>query len=121
MGFCRIWDENVLNARTPEERQRAVAVTIDRCVEKGYLAKYLGEHRAEVEKIMMTMLSPEYIRMAAERTERIKGDIVAFRSINFPEEKIKENIIRRYDLTPAYAQNFLDDDTNPEDCRPWAI
>jgi hypothetical protein len=37
------------------------------------------------------------------------------------ESSIKELIIRRYDLTPTYAQNFLDDDTDPDDCRPWAI
>ncbi|MBQ9564690.1 MAG: hypothetical protein IJU98_03785 [Synergistaceae bacterium] len=70
---------------------------------------------------MMTMLSPEYIRMAAERTERIKGDISFGRYAGMPDPKIKDLIIRRYDLTPAYAQNFLDDDTEPEDCRPWAI
>ena len=121
MGFCRIWDENVLKAGTLEEKQRAVATTIELCIGKGYLAKYLNEHRAEVEKIMMTMLSPEYVKQAAERTERIKGDIVAFRSIDLPEDKIKENIIRRYDLTPTYAQNFLDDDSDPGDSRPWAL
>ena len=81
-----------------------MARTIALCIEKGYLAKYLGAHRVEVEKIMITMLSPEYIKKASERTQ-----------------KIKELIIRRYDLTPTYAQNFLDDDTDPEDCRPWAI
>lgn len=121
MGFCRIWDENVLKANTPEERQQAVTATIDLCIEKGYLVKYLEEHRPEVEKIMMTMFSPEYVKMTSERTERIKGDIEAFRSMDYPEDKIKENIIRRYDLTPTYAQNFLDDDSDPEDSRPWAL
>ena len=33
----------------------------------------------------------------------------------------KENIIRRYDLTPTYAQNFLDDDSYSEESRPWAL
>ena len=37
------------------------------------------------------------------------------------EPQIKELIIKRYDLTPTYAQNFLDDDSDPEDSRPWAI
>ena len=55
---------------------------------------------------MMTMVSPEYIKMAAERTARIKEAIGADRFINVPEEQIKDAIIRRYDLTPAYAQNF---------------
>ncbi|MBR5047633.1 MAG: hypothetical protein IKX76_05305, partial [Eubacterium sp.] len=87
MGFCRIWDELVLTATTPEEKQQAVIKTIDLCIQKGYLAEYLQAHRAEVEKIMMTMLSPEYVKLASERTERIKGDIIAFRSISLPEEK----------------------------------
>ena len=121
MGFCRIWDENVLKADTPEDKHRAASVTIDLCIEKGYLAKYLSEHRAEVEKVMFTMLSPEYVKMTAERTERIKGDISFGRYIGVPEPQIKDAIIRRYDLTPTYAQNFLDDDTDPDDCRPWAI
>ncbi len=47
MGFCRIWDEHVLTAKTPEQKQEAVAVTIDLCIEKGYLAEYRGAHRAE--------------------------------------------------------------------------
>ena len=121
MGFCRIWDEKVFKANTPEEKQQAVTATIDLCIQNGYLVKYLEEHRPEVEKIMMTMFSPEYVKMTSERTERIEGDIIAFRSIALPEDKIKENIIKRYDLTPTYAQNFLDDDSDPEDSRPWAL
>ena len=70
---------------------------------------------------MMTMFNPEYVKMTTERTERIKGDIAAFRSMDISESKIKENIIRRYDLTPTYAQNFLDDDSDPDDSRPWAL
>ena len=83
--------------------------------------RYLEKHRPEVEKIMMTMFNPEYVKMTAERTERIKGDIAAFRSMDISESKIKENIIRRYDLTPTYAQNFLDDDSDPDDSRLWAL
>ena len=97
------------------------AVTIDLCSQRGYLAEYLQAHRPEVEKIMMTMFSPEYVKMASERTERIKGDISVLRFADMPEPQIKDLIIRRYDLTPTYAQNFLDDDTDPEDCRPWAL
>ena len=55
------------------------------------------------------------------RTEKIKGDISAYRFAGIPENQIKELIIRRYNLTPTYAQNFLDDDTDPEDCRPEAL
>ena len=121
MGFCRIWDKYVLSARTIEEKQQAVNDTINECIQKGYLAAYLEAHRMEVEKIMITMLSPEYIQQASERTEKIKEDINAYRFINLPEEQIKDAIIRRYDLTPTYAQNFPDDDSDPDDSRPWAI
>lgn len=121
MGFCHIWDEIVLKANMPEERQQAVTQAIDLCIEKDYLAKYLEEHRPEVEKIMMTMISPEYVKMTADRTEKIKEDISVLRFAEMPDAKIKDLIIRRYDLTPTYAQNFLDDDSDPEDSRPWAI
>lgn len=121
IGFCWIWDENVLKANTPEEKQQAVTTTIDLCIQKGYLVRYLEEHRPEVEKIMMTMFSPEYVKMASERTQKIKADISAYRFAEMPDAKIKDLIIRRYDLTPTYAQNFLDDDSDPEDSRPWAL
>ena len=121
MGFCYIGDEHVLSAKTPEEKQQAVAITIDQCIENGYLVNYIQGHRAEVEKIMMTMLSPEYVRQASERTEKIKEDISAYRFAEMSEGKIKELLIRSYDLTPSYAQNFLDDDSDPEDSRPWAL
>ena len=85
------------------------------------MAKYLKEHRPEVEKIMLTMMTPEYIQMAAARSMKIKGSIETMRLMNMPEEDIKNFIIRQYDLTTRYAQNFLDDDTKPEDCRPMAI
>lgn len=121
MGFCRIWDENVLKANTPEEKQRAVTITIDLCIQKGYLVKYLEEHRPEAERIMMTMFTPEYVKLTSERTERIKEAISVLRFAGMPDTKIKDIIVRRYDLTPTYAQNFLDDDSDPDDSRPWAL
>ena len=36
MGFCRIWDEHVLKATMPEEKQQAVVTTIDLCIQRGY-------------------------------------------------------------------------------------
>ncbi len=121
MDYCRIWDANVLKARTPEEKQLAVVATINECIEKNYLAKYLEEHRPEVERIMMTMFSPDYVKLTAERTQRIKGDISYGRYMGISDDKIKESIIQRYELTPTYAQNFMDDDSDPEDSRPWAV
>ena len=95
--------------------------TLDLSIQRGYLVEYLHRHRAEVEKIMISMLSPEYIKMASERTERIKGDISFGRYAGMTDPQIKDLIIRRYDLIPAYAQNFPDDDSDPDDSRPWAL
>ena len=66
-------------------------------------------------------LSHEYIFMTALRTEKIKAAIEALRFAKMPEQDIKAYIIDRWDLTPTYAQNFLDDDSDPEDSRPWAL
>jgi hypothetical protein len=44
MGFCRIWDEHVVKAKTPEQKQEAVAMTIDAPV---YRAKEPGSFSAE--------------------------------------------------------------------------
>ena len=41
---------------------------------------------------MITTLSPEDVRMAAQRTERIKEDISAYRFIGIPEDQIKAAI-----------------------------
>ena len=70
---------------------------------------------------MLTMLSPEYVRMASERTQNIKASIGTLRFMKLPEDKIKDVIMQQYDLSPTYAQNFLDDDSDPEDSRPEAI
>ena len=35
--------------------------------------------------------------------------------MGIPEDQIKAGIISRYGLTPTYAQNFLDDDSDPDD------
>ncbi len=70
---------------------------------------------------MITTLSPEYIRMAAQRTERIKEDISVLRFAGLSEVQIKDLIIRRYGLSETYAQNFLDDDSKPEESTPEAV
>ena len=41
--------------------------------------------------------------------------------MNIPDDRIKENIIRRYGLSETYAQNFLDDDSKPEESTPEAV
>lgn len=121
MEFCRIWDKHVISAITLEDKQQAVVDTINECISKGYLVDYLNAHRMEIEKIMITMLSPELIKQASERTEKIKTSISTLRFMKLPEDQIKDVIVKQYDITPTYAQNFLDDDSDPDDSRPWAI
>ena len=41
--------------------------------------------------------------------------------MKLPEDQIKDVIMKQYEITPTYAQNFLDDDSDPDDSRPWAI
>ena len=81
-----------------------------------------GRFKSEEEARLPDMrLSHEYIFMTALRTEKIKAAIEALRFAKMPEQDIKAYIIDRWDLTPTYAQNFLDDDSDPEDSRPWAL
>ena len=70
---------------------------------------------------MLTIMTPEYIKLAAMRTLRIKEAIAFGRDAGLGDDQIKKVIIKRYDLTPTYAQNFLDDASDPDDSRPEAI
>ena len=61
------------------------------------------------------------IKQASERTEKIRTSISTLRFMKLPEDQIKDVIMKQYEITPTYAQNFLDDDSDPDDSRPWAI
>ena len=73
------------------------------------------------ERNAVMRLSQEYIYMASLRTAGIRAAIEALRFAKIPENDIKEYIIQHWDLTPTYAQNFLDDASDPNDCWPEAI
>jgi hypothetical protein len=108
MGFCRIWDENVLKANTPEEKQQAVTATIDLCIREGYLDRYLEEHRPEVEKIMIEMYNPRYVAEAERKTEIMVAEIAVLREAGISDDRIIEILVKRHGTTPAYARNLLD-------------
>lgn len=80
----------------------------------------------------MSEKKPTYMELQAERdaykaeNDALKRDRVNRQAKNsvflhMPEDQIKDAIIQRYNLTPTYAQNFLDDDSDPDDSRPWAL
>ena len=76
------------------------------CFEKGYLRKYLMEHRAEVEKIMY---NPEYVKEREQLSRIYESEIATARRFGAREEDIRNFLVERHCITPTYAQNLLDD------------
>ena len=109
INFCRIYDAQRDIHKNDMEPQKGIAATVDICIEKGYLRKYLQEHRAEVEKIMFDMYNPEYVKEREQLSRLYEEDIAFGREAGVPDAKIKELLIRRHGVTPTYAQNLLDD------------
>ena len=110
--FSQIYDEQMAKHR--DEPEKAIREIFRICEEEDILTEYLAEHRTEVEKIMMTMVSPEYVREAEKRTEAIRNTIEDLRDFGHSDAEIKERLIKKYKLTPGYAQNCLDAE-NEED------
>ncbi|MBQ6419158.1 MAG: hypothetical protein IJJ91_10870 [Synergistaceae bacterium] len=109
INFCRVYDMQRDIHKNDMEPQKGIAATVDICIEKGYLRKYLQEHRAEVEKIMFDMYNPEYVKEREQLSRLYEEDIAFGREAGVPDAKIKELLIRRHGVTPTYAQNLLDD------------
>ena len=109
MNFCRVYDKQRDIHKNDLEPQKGIAETVDICIEKGYLRKYLKEHRAEVEKIMFDMYNPEYVKEREQLSRIYESEISFGREAGVPDSKIKELLIRRHGVTPTYAQNLLDD------------
>ena len=75
MNFCRVYDEQREIHKNDLEPQKWIAKTVDICIEKGFLKKYLEEHRAEVEKIMFDMYNPEYVKEREQLSRIYEEDI----------------------------------------------
>lgn len=112
MNFCRIFDETIRKANAPEEKLYAVTTAIDRCIENNVLAGYLKENRSQAERIMLALFSPEYVKMASERAEKIKVSISTLRFLHMPEEQIKDTIAKQYGIATEYVQSILDETTS---------
>ncbi len=78
------------------------------CEEEGILTEYLKEHKSEVEKIMMTMVSPEYVKKTTERTAKIRSSIEALREMHHSESEILDYLVTKFGISEEYAQNCLE-------------
>ena len=113
--FSQIFDEQMAKLKTDQDRTKAIQEVFRICEKEKILTEYLQQHRGEVEKIMMTMVSPEYIERAEKKTDRIREAIESLREFGVSEDKIKEHLVRKFNITPGYAQNGLDADWEDED------
>ena len=104
--FSQIFDEQVRKFK--DEPEKAYPEIFRICEEEGVLTEYLKEHRSEVEKIMMTMVSPEYIQKASEKTAKIQATVKFARITGIKDEQIKEYLVKEFSISDEYAQNCLD-------------
>ncbi len=57
---------------------------------------------------MLTMVSPEYIEKAEQKSAAIRSAIKVMKTLNQTDDQILDYIIKEFNLTPGYAQNWLD-------------
>ena len=60
---------------------------------------------------MFDMYNPKYVDEREQMSRIYEENIIVLRDVGTPDEKIKEILVKRYGLTPVYAQNLLD-------CKP---
>ena len=118
ISFCRVYDTQRDIHKNDMKPQKGIAETVDICIEKGYLRKYLQEHRAEVEKIMFDMYNTEYVKEREQLSRIYESEIAVLRDVAVLDEKIKKLLVRRHGITTTYVQNLLDDEpsTSHEYC-----
>ena len=106
LGFCRVFDDQ--RQLYPEDKAQGIAETVRICKEKGYLVQYLDEHFAEVEKVMLLAYEPRNVRAAQERSSNIYAAIRAYKRMGTDNARIRKEISEEYEITPSYAQNYID-------------
>ena len=57
---------------------------------------------------MLTMVSPEYIEKAEKKSAEIRGSVRTMKLLGKSEEEIKNILVKKYNITPGYARNWLD-------------
>ena len=103
--FSQIFDEQMAKY---EEKDKAIQEIFRICIEGNILKEYIEAHRGEVEKIMLTMISPEYIERAEKKSAEIRASIKTMKLLGKTDEETKDILVKMYNITPGYAQNWLD-------------
>ena len=117
--FSQAFDGQMSKCRDDRDKAKAIQEVFKICTEENILKDYLEAHRGEVEKIMMTMVSPEYIEKAEQKSAGIREAIRALQSVEQSDEVIKVYLVNNFKLTPGYAQNWIDAITEEkEDSMP---
>ena len=57
---------------------------------------------------MLLAYEPRYVREAQERSMKIYGAIRALKRVGFDNERIRKEVAEEYEITPTYAQNYID-------------
>ena len=104
--FSQVFDEQRMKFK--DETEKVYPEVFRICEEEGILTEYLSKHKAEVEKIMMTMVSPEYVQKASQRTARIQEAIEMGRAAGQTDDFIRDYLMNKFGITYEYAQNCLD-------------
>jgi len=112
VGFCQVLDEQ-RKAHGDDDPGVWIGATIDACIERGYLAEYLKEHRMEVQKIMLSMYDPEVVAELERTSSEMEGAIAGMRYAGASDETIKEYLVKTFGIYPGYAQNLLDCEPDP--------
>ena len=65
-------------------------------------------HKELLEKIMLMAYEPRNVREAQERSSNIYAAIRAYKRMGTDNQRIRKEIAEEYEITPAYAQNYID-------------
>ena len=108
MGFCRVLDEQRAIHRGDPAPEKWIEATVEESIKKGYLVRYLSDHKTEVQKIMFEMYNPKYVEEMEQKYKTYMDQITALRAAKVSDERIKETLVSLHGITPTYAQNLLD-------------
>ncbi len=57
---------------------------------------------------MLTMVSPEYIEKAEQKSVAMHEVIKVMRSLGQTDEQVIDYLMKEFNIPPGYAQNWLD-------------
>ena len=57
---------------------------------------------------MLLAFEPRNVREAQERSSNIYGAIRAYKRVGIDNARIRKYISEEYEITPTYAQNYID-------------